>query len=246
MDKLLVILIMFMASSCTNNGSKYNENVSQNKSEMQSLQKYKLSINSTTDEIIQKMEKAKLAEPNNLQIYNSLVSAYIKNNEYDNAIINLKKIIEINKNDISAYNSLGLCYMRNKDGKAAVDAYLVGLALCDKQPSKFDCTVIIQNMATTYLTVKVSDDTNKDMLETIKYAQSGLQLIDRTNIEGYSRFHYLIGEAYLELSGKSNLLQALTHFNEVLKHTGSASYLVSKDRVEEIRQRLKLIGEDNK
>lgn len=224
-----------MISACENKPSRNTNNLSfdtPKKTTNDDLSRYNIEPNATYEEITKKMEAAKLIDPNNAEIYILLGNVYSGKKEYLKAIENYKKLIEIKSEYVAGYNSLGTSYMDVNNGKLAAYYLEEGLTKCKGHNQKFDCVDLIQNIATTYLFYDVTDNVKENMLKVISYSTEGLELTDEKNdMIMYTRFKYLIGEAYLKLSGKQNLQKAIMSFREVTKYKESPWYDISHKKL---------------
>ncbi|MEI7474768.1 MAG: tetratricopeptide repeat protein [bacterium] len=79
-------------------------------------------------EAIESYNKA-LAITQDDRAYSNLASVYISLGNYDAAIINCNKAIEINSKNISAYNNLGAAYSSKRQYKQAADCYKKALSI---------------------------------------------------------------------------------------------------------------------
>jgi hypothetical protein len=123
------------------------------------------------------------------------------------------------------------------NGKLAAYYLEEGLIKCKGHNQEFDCVDLIQNIATTYLFYAVTDNVKQDMLKVISYSIEGLKFIDeKKNMLMYTRFKYLLGEAYLKLSGKEYLQKAIMSFREVIKHKESPWYDISQEKLNSINR----------
>lgn len=236
----LLSIVYFSISS----GSNINNLVTVENGTREDLNKYRIPSELSDDKVIQKLEGEKKAGTLNAMGFNLLGHIYEVKNRYAEAIENYKQAIEIDPQYIEVYNSLGLVYeysnLTNKE-RLSVATLEKGLELCKKNPGKFDCTVLIQNLASDYLVYKIYSDTQKNMLNVIKYSEEGLRIVDKEkNIQYYTRFYYLLGEAYSNLSGKENLIKAVNAYKEVIKYKSSPWYEKANNNLFFVEQELRL------
>ncbi len=246
----IMFLILLLVAACfsISSGSDTNKLVTVENGKRDDLKKYRIPSDLSGDEVIEKLEGEKKAGTLNAMGLNLLGHLYEAKDRYAEAIENYKKAIEMDPEYIEVYNSLGLAYdyanITNKE-KLSVETLEKGLEVCKKNPGKFDCIVLIQNLASNYLVYKIYSDTQKNMLQVIKYSEEGLRIVDKEkNLQDYTRFYYLLGEAYSKLSGKENLIKAVNAYNEVMKYKSSPWYESANNSLFLVEQELRLKNEN--
>ena len=140
---------------------------------------------------------------------------------------------------------LGLAYwesdLKNRE-TLALKTMEKGLNLCKKYPGEFDCVIIVQNLASKYLVCENCLGEEKNMFKVIEYANEGLRLVDKnSNLQDYTRFYYLLGEAYGALAGKENLLKSRNAYKEVLKYSSSPWFESARERLWYVDQELRFL-----
>ena len=82
-----------------------------------------------TDEIIEKLEALGYITPENPDAHNNLGQRYQQNGEFEKAVAEFKKALELNPNFPSALNNLGVCYGQLRRYREAEASFRSALAL---------------------------------------------------------------------------------------------------------------------
>ncbi len=206
---------------------------------------YNIKPSTSDEEIIKKMEAAKLVDAANPEVYNLLGITYSKNDNHKKAAENFLKVVELRPDNIGDYNNLGTEYMGLDDGTNAIKYLNKGLELCQRKPKEYNCTDIIQNIAATYYATKVNVKKADDLQLVISYSEKGLQSVTPTSdLVSYSRFKFLIAEAHNTIGNSDNieeLEKAMQYYKEVMKYKGSPWYEDSAQKAALIEHNLKIL-----
>lgn len=206
---------------------------------------YHIKASTSDEEIIKKMEAAKLVDSANPEVYNLLGITYSKHDNHKKAAENFLKVIELMPDNIGDYNALGTEYMDLDDGPSAIKYLSKGLELCQRKPKEYNCTDIIQNIASTYYATKVNVKKADDLIMVISYSEKGLQSVTATSdLISFTRFKFLIAEAHNNIDNSDNieeLEKAKQYYQEVLKYKGSPWYEDSAQKVILIEHNLKIL-----
>ena len=218
--------------------------------EGKNLLAYQIKPNTSDEEIIKKMEAAKLVDANNPEIYNQLGITYSNKNNNNKALENYLKVLNLRPDNINDYNNVGTTFMHLNDGPKAIQYLVKGLELCKNRPHEYDCTTLIQNIASTYYAHKVSKNEAEDRSMVIKYSEEGLKSITPLKDPfNFTRFNFLIAEVHNNDDNIENISEleiALRYYNEVLKFKESPWYETSGQRVAIIENNLKVLKKKKK
>jgi len=209
------------------------------------LRKYHIKPNTTDDEIIKKMEAAKLVDVENPEVYNLLGITYSNKNNYNKALENYLKVVQLRPDNIGDYNNVGTTYMGLDDGRNAIKYLNKGLDLCNSKPQDYNCIDLIQNIASTYYACKVNAKKSDDRAMVIKYAEEGLKKVSPSSDPLlYTRFIFLIGEVHNNIDNSDNIQElekALRYYKEVMKFKESPWHETSSQNATIIENNLKIL-----
>lgn len=209
------------------------------------LLKYHIKPNTTDDEIIKKMEAAKLVDVKNPEVYSLLGITYSRKNNYKKAVENYLKVVDLRPDNIGDYNNIGTTYMELNDGPNAIKYLNKGLDLCYSKPQDYNCVDLIQNIASTYYACKVNAKKLDDRAMVVKYAEEGLKKVSPSSDPLlYTRFIFLMGEVHNNIDNSDNiqeLQKALQYYKEVMKYKESPWYETSSQNAAIIENNLKIL-----
>ena len=174
-------------------------------------------------------------DKNFIDPYKNLFKLNLKIQDFQSAIINGKKVIELDnqKNPISYFN-LALAHDLNKDYKAAIEIYK------KVENSNFkEKKILFNNLAKCSWGAQNIDDAEEYYLKALEFDQNDkliinnllilyLRIGDKDNIEKFYKKAQLIDENYIEFK------------------LNKSDYLLSKDKIEDAIKILKSIIENSK
>lgn len=206
---------------------------------------YHIKASTSDEEIIEKMEAAKLVDAANPEVYNLLATTYSKHDNHKKAAENFLKVVELRPDNIGDYNNLGTAYMGLDDGPSAIKYLSKGLELCQRKPKEYNCSDIIQNIASTYYAHKVNANKADDIKLLISYSEKGLANVSpASDLVLYTRFKFLIAEAHNNIDNFENineLEKAMQYYQEVMKYKDSPWYQSSAQEAAVIENNLKIL-----